>query len=333
MNLKFHFIQFPMKTKTIFHKSILTSVVIIIMLSLSCKKDSLEINDPDTYSSVADFLAKNSTPFQTYTIDAATGDSITTSNGTILEIMPYSFMTQSGSPVIGNVTITYKEIYKRSEMLLNDISTNMLYGGPIKSGGMFYIKAVQGSQVLLIKPGKEITFTMPFQGWPLDTNMVALMLVETDIDTAGWMNPPSDTLGPYSSLYYTAADYIYSLYQFNPPLDSGTWANCDNPGYFSAYSQTTLTLHPLDNYTDYHMDLFLIFNDVNSMVHVYWYGTDFPYSYAPVGLQCTAVAIGVKDGKLYSSFTPLTVSSNLTVNFSLAETTTEAFMSQLEALD
>ncbi len=69
------------------------------------------------------------------------------------------------------------------------------------------------------------------------------------------------------------------------------------------------------------------------MIHVYSNGLNFPYYYAPVGLECTLVAIGVKNGKLYSSFVPLTISSNQSVNFALSAITTDDFVNSLKALD
>ncbi len=77
----------------------------------------------------------------------------------------------------------------------------------------------------------------------------------------------------------------------------------------------------------------LVFNDVNSMIHVYRSGTTFKYNYAPQGTQCTMVAVGVKDGKLYSSFKPVNITNNLTVNFTLAETTLDLFKAQLNLLN
>lgn len=71
------------------------------------------------------------------------------------------------------------------------------------------------------------------------------------------------------------------------------------------------------------------------MIHIYRnYNSpqNFPYYYAPVGLQCTVVAIGIKNGVLYSSFTPTTISNNLTVNFSLNSTTTTDFVAALKLL-
>ncbi|MGP8213998.1 MAG: hypothetical protein ACLQQ4_00400 [Bacteroidia bacterium] len=89
-----------------------------------------------------------------------------------------------------------------------------------------------------------------------------------------------------------------------------------------------------DNPANYNTYVFLVFKNINSMVHVYQgTGYTFPYAYAPVGLQCTVVAVGIKGGKVYSSFTPITISANETVNFTLSETTTAQFKTQLKALN
>jgi len=101
--------------------------------------------------------------------------------------------------------------------------------------------------------------------------------------------------------------------------------------------QTTLSLRPTDNADSFHTDVFLVFKTINSMVHVYrGYNLtfqEFPYNYAPVGLACTVVAIGIKNGVLYSSFTPITISNNQIVNFTLSSTTTDAFIAQLKSLN
>jgi hypothetical protein len=212
----------------------------------------------------------------------------------------------------------------------------MYGGGPIKSAGMFYIKAMQGTQVLQMSWSKKITVTQPLNGLPIDTAMRPLIFQWGVPGTilGGWNPAPQDSMGwPVDSLYWTLSNYIFSLYQFSAPSDSGTWSNSDNCSFFSGYPQTTLTLNPLDSYSTYYTEVFLLFSGINSMVHVYWNGTNFPYYYAPAGLQCTAVAVGVKGGKLYSSFKPLTISTNLTVNFSLSETTTADFKAQLNALN
>jgi len=317
-------------------KSINIVLILLLMVTVySCKKNKTDDNPTktDNYSSVANFLAVNASPMQSYIIDAATGGSFTTPHGTIVSIPANAFETQIGSPVTGNVTIKFKDIYKKSEMLLNDISTNELFGRPIKSAGMFNIKAMQGTEALLLSASKKITITQPLNNLPLDTDMQAFRFKQS-AGLKGWFPAMADSAyGVFDTLKDTVTGYIYSFYNFDVPNESGTWCNSDNSTFFSAYPNTILTLHPLDNRNDYSTEMFLIFSTVNSMVHVFYNGSDFKYSYAPLGLQCTAVAVGVKNGLLYSSFTPVTIGSNLTVNFSLSLTTTADFMAQLDALN
>ena len=312
----------------------------VLFFANSCKKNEDNYNNTnnnfstENYSSVENFKAANSAPMQIYTVDASTGGSFATPKGTVITVPKNAFITKYGSLVTGSVTIKFKDIYKRSDMLFNDLSTNMCAGGPIKSAGMFYIKAIQGTQALQMAWGKKISVQQPLNGWGVDNNMKPLRLIKNDTaNFNGWAPAQTDTLGlPYDSLCWSTSNYIFSLYQFNNPVDSGSWCNSDNPTYFSAYQLTSLILHPLDDPHDYSTEMFLVFGNVNSMVHVYYDGTNFPYVYAPLGLSCTAVAIGAKNGKLYSSFTPITIGSNTTVNFSLSETTDVDFKTQLDAI-
>lgn len=217
-------------------------------------------------------------------------------------------------------------------MLLNDISTNSLSGGPIKSPGMFYIKAMQGNKAVQLQYGQQITIKQPLNGLSIDENMKALILAQ-DSAAAGWIQPPAkkDSIlwKKQDTLTWTTSDYIYTMYQFI----TSSWYNSDNPVHFSSYPQTTLTLQPLDTINVYNTYVFVLLSTVNAMVHVYGNGTNFPYYYAPSGLECTVVAIGVKKGKVYSSFTPITITNNLTVNFSLSETTAKEFKAKLKALN
>ncbi|MGD0710003.1 MAG: hypothetical protein ABR968_02365 [Bacteroidales bacterium] len=317
-------------------------ILLLIAIVSSCKKDNPgnipdSIVQTDNYSSVANFFAVNCPPVQTFTINAS-GGSFRTPNGTWVTI-PASvyFKTESGGAVTGNITIQFKDIYKKSDMFLNNITTNIYGAKPIKSAGMFYIKAMQGSQVLQLIPGynEKITIWQPSHSYPLDNNMKPYILQKDTVE--GWVTPQMqpDTMISNDFLSDSILNYVFSMYQFSSPVDSGSWCNTDDSAYFSAYPQTTLTLTTLNSYSDYNTQVFLFFTNINAMVRFdYWeYTNSFSYKYAPLSLNCTAIAIGVKNGNLYSSFIPITISSNLTVNFSLSQTTTAGFISQLNALN
>ncbi|MBI3502499.1 MAG: hypothetical protein HY063_11975 [Bacteroidetes bacterium] len=303
-----------------------------IAAAASCKKkDTPPSNSTTTtenYSSVNDFFVKNGVAMQTYTVSGTTGGSFTSPQGTVVTIPANAFVTQSNAPVTGNVTIQFKDLYKKSDMLLSNMPTMMAYGAPLKSGGEFFIKASANNSAVVLAPGKKITAAQPVAlTGILDSAMQPFVQQKDSSGTYSWGLTSAD------SINYVASNYLFSLYQFNVPVDSGSWSNSDNSSYFSSYPQTTLTLQPNDNLTTYGTNVFLVFKNISSMVHVYHNGTNFPYYYAPQGLQCTLVAVGIKSGILYSSFVPITISSNQTVNFSLSQTTTSAFITQLKTLN
>ncbi len=265
---------------------------------------------------------------QTYTISGTAGGQFLTPQGTTVVIPPNAFVDQNNNPVTGSVTIQFKDIYKKSDMLLSNKPTQMQFGAPLKSAGEFFVKATVNNAPVFLGTGKKITVKQPLVTGPADTAMVPFVLAPDSFNlNAAWQQ------NPFDSLYVTASQYVFSLYQFSYPADSGTWSNSDNSTFFSAYTQTALTLHANDNPVDYSTDVFLVFKTVNSMVHVYRSGNDYPYLYAPVGLQCTMVAVGIKGSKLYAAFVPVTIGNNQTVNFSLTQITTADFKNQLKALN
>ncbi len=241
-------------------KSIL--FVAVISAVFSCKKTDQTIEaDPDpnpnpvadNYSSPKDFYSKNAVPVQTYTINALTGGNFTSPQGAIVTIAPNSFVTQGNVPVSGTVTIKFRDIYKKSDMLLSNIATSTYWGTPLKSGGEFFIKAMLNNSAVTLLPGKKITVSQPAAlTGGLDTLNVQQPFV--GLDTAGlgigWFPAPAD------SVENAANAYVFSLYHFQFPADSGTWCNSDNASYFSAYTQTTLTLLPADTIASYKTDVF-----------------------------------------------------------------------------
>jgi hypothetical protein len=319
-------------------KKLITLICIVAIVAIvSCKKKDTTVNPSsnttppaaDNYSSIADFFSKNNAAMQSYSINATTGGSFTTPQGTVVTIPANAFLTQSNVLVTGNVTIQFKDLYKKSDMFLSSMPTNSLFGGPLKSGGEFFIKAIANNSALILDTGKSITVAQPvaLTGGLDSLNAQMPFVVVQDTVGMGWNQTNADSVTSF------VHEYIFNLYHFNAPVDSGSWCNSDNSTYFSAYPQTLLTLHPNDTLGVYGTQSFLLFSNLSSMVHVYDDGTNFPYYFAPQGLHCTLVAVGVKNGKLYSSFVPITITANLTVNFSLTLTTTSDFNTALKALN
>lgn len=315
-----------MKTKTTLFAILITLVI------ASCKKDekfSSGIVSGNTYSSMSDFYNTNGVQIQTYSIDANIGGMFVTPKGTKVTVPSNAFVNSLGGIVTGPVTIEFKDIYSKSDMLLSNVPSMTYWGAPLKSAGEFFIKASSGTDALQLDAGKAITIEQPLTDGAIDTAMTTFVGVPDTTGTGvSWAPSPDATLS------YSLSSYIYTMSSFAYPTYAGTWGNSDNGTYFSTFTQTTLTIVADEDPLIYTTDVFLVFSGVNTLVHVYNTGMNhFDYSYAPIGQQCTIVAFGVKDGKAYSSFTPVTISTGQTINFSLTETTDIAFKAQLNALN
>ncbi len=308
-------------------------LVCSILIISSCKKEKSQ--EGGTYSSVYEFLSQNAAPTKVYTVNASTGGSFTTSQGTVVNIPANNFVYPSGRPVTGMVNIEFKDIYKKSDMLFADVPT-VFQGAPLKSAGEFFIRAKAGDSLVQIT--NKIDVQQPANG-KVDSMMLPFIAnVADSIPNNINVTWNLDSIRAAPVTY--ASNYVFSLYNFAQPFASGTWCNSDNPYYFQQYPTTTLTLqdtstNATSSANEPSSAVFLVFKNINCMIHVYEnLPTFYPYSYAPVGLDCTVVAVGINSNKkLVASFTPITISSNQTVLFGLTPITETDFEAKVKALD
>ena len=310
--------------------TLLTLAFCFFILFNSCRKDHASLKNEDSYASTSDFLEKNAPVFHNYVIDGMTGGQFTTQQGTVVEIPPQAFRDQMGHDITSTVNVQFKDIYKKSDMFFSDVPTTIYPSGQLlKSGGEFCIQVTAGNLPLMLKSGKTILVNQPGDltgGIDSINNLTAFGRYDSSAINSGWY--PNQ----YDTVYTSLTNYIYHLSWLNPNASPGTWINTDNATFFSAYPQTSLTLHP-SNQESENCNVYLIFNDIATMIHVYSNGTNFTYSFAPQGLACTMVAIMIKNGSPYSAFVPITITANQVVNFTVSETTTAAFKNYLESLD
>jgi hypothetical protein len=308
-------------------------VLFVGVFFVGCKKENSNSSTSEGITSLTGFYQKNATQSQSFSISAATGGSFTTSQATVVNIPANVFADSLGQMPAGDVTIMFKDVYKKSDMLLSNAPTMTVGGRPLKSGGEFFISVKSNNKTMLLANGNHpITIQQPLHGAASDAGMQAFTGAGANNgDVVNWTLQDSQAV---NKVVGDANSYIYSLYQFNSPAASGTWCNSDNASFFSAYAQTNLNIHGNYDASFKGVDVFVVFKSINCVLHVYkGSGTDYPYAYAPVGLPATIVAVGCKNGNLYSSFTPITISANQTVNFDLEPTTSNAFKTALTALD
>lgn len=301
-------------------------VAIAFMIIVSCSKESnnpLELPVTSKYNAVEDFLAANEVKSQSFNFEGSTGGVFTAEQGTEIFIPAYSFVTESGFPIAEKVTLEFKEIYKKSDMVLSAKPTIQWDGRPLKSEGEFFLKATFDGDAVQLAPGASIVVVPNTFGLPSDTNMEAF----------------TAQMNPFSWIPATGASVVDSVFnrlfigQLLNPKDSGTWYNCDDGSLFDAYQQTTLALHQNDATYLYDTQVFLVFDDINTVLQLDNTGNDFKFDFAPVGLNCMAVALGVKEGILYSSIVPITIAPNQTIEFTMSPVSEEMLKGQLRLLD
>ena len=306
----------------------------IAVISFSgCKKDK-QLNpasNVDSKTALNSFHSRNSVPLEHFTFNASTGGTFTSSKGTKITVPANCFVNGNNSAITGNVTIGFKDIYKKSDMLFSNVSTNFFNGTPLVSGGEFFININGQDSLIFIAQSKNIDIEQPAQA--VDNNMQPMVIPKKDTIPGvanvpnGWVISGSDAIS------FSPSSYVFSLYEFNTPASAGTWCNSDNPTYFSAFTQTSLSIV---NNESYAIEVFLVFKNENSMVHVYYSGDTWHnnYDYAPVGKECTVVAMGYDtDGKLKACFKPITITDNSTVSLDFSTISEDDFKTKVKALD
>lgn len=319
-------------------------MALAITATVSCKR--YKENTPtisETYTSIDDFRTKNDAVLQNHTINASTGGSFTTPQGTVVTIPANAFVTSSNIPVTGQVTIEFKDIYKKSDMVLSGLTTVTIDGKPLKSGGEFYINVLLNNTPIQLAAGKSISVEQPgaLSGGIDTENIMQPYIAVESTDTTNlllWTPVSKDTSTsktPISVSYNRSDNYQVMINKLYTSTGSGTWINSDNDTYFNQYTETTLTGQSLNADQSLENEFYLVFKNINTVVRVWHLNDEKQYydQYAPVGLECTLVVFGTKEGELYATFQPLTITENKVVSYTLNKMTTEEFKTQLTALD
>ena len=302
----------------------------IAVFAVSCKKDDpITPNNPDpTGNSQAlknYFSNKEANAVQTFTIDATLSQSITGTNGTVVNFYPNSFVTSDGTPVTGNVEIKLIEIYKKSDMIrMNKPTMGNLPGGgmaPIISGGEFKVTASQNGQEVLLAPGMSYNLIAPAPNG-IDPNMEIFYGNESG-DTLTWNQADSSLVFGEQGSYYGY-------------FDSLNWVNFD---YFmnDPNPQTTVQVQIPTGFTNQTCAMYVSFDGLNSITSFYNYSggiyTSAPNYTLPIGTEVHFVAMAIIGGVPHVAIVPSTIVDNhLEVITELTATTDSQFETDLNNL-
>src|ERR1700690_4385575 len=138
----------------------------IVSNFIACKKNDNNTIANEGYTSLADFYQKNGVALQNFTVNAVAGGTFTTPQGTVVTIPSNAFIDSVGQSPIGNLSIDFKDIYKKSDMLLSDVPAMTTTGTPLKSGGEFFINVKSANKTMFLKSDSSIKVQQPFNGAP-----------------------------------------------------------------------------------------------------------------------------------------------------------------------
>ncbi len=319
-------------------KSIILAALPFLLITAACKKDKKAEPEPETpvntdnYSSLEDFFEKNGAQKQTFTFDAASGGSFTTPQSTTINIPPNAFQAS------GNITLEFKDIYQKSDMLLSGMPTNLYDGTALTSGGEVFLKALSNGTPVKIAAGKTIEMRLPMTSQPTATMTAFVGINDTLSKSNVWFPSQTQTVTPVQtqpiSTNNGANYYSLTMSDFSSPLNNGTWTNCDHPHFPPSTPQTPFKV--IINNVLKSPKVYMVFKNAKTVITVWaidYPNKNFVYSYAPIGYECTIVAMDVKDGKLHTSITPATIAANQSINLDLKENTSENFKAALKALN
>lgn len=113
--------------------------------------------EPDYGPGIAELFKQLCPPPQVFEIDPLKDTILKAKGGSIIHIPAKAFSNLRPKE---KVRIEFTEVFTKSEMLLNNLSTSS-NGRMLESGGMFKVEAFQGQRKLKLRKRKDLTYYIP----------------------------------------------------------------------------------------------------------------------------------------------------------------------------
>ena len=276
---------------------------IAIMILAGCQPET-SFTREDEQTSVEDFYRKNRKTEQSYTVSGTSGGVKTTTAGNKIYIPDNAFVTKTGTPVTGEVSVSVKEYLTPYDMIMNNMPT-MANGVPLESGGEFRISATKNNQELELASGKFVRIQMK------GSNNNGMQVFNGTEDTQGNVNwtlnqTPGNIVVGDSTLF--AGSSLFS--------NSMGWLNCDK-----FYNEPTVKFraNPVNAPSGDSINVFVHLTGKNTIVKMSWTrGLPYFESDKLLAVPSTFVGISVRNGRFYAGFAAANVKDggSVTLNFS-----------------
>jgi hypothetical protein len=310
-------------SKTACMKQTVLAALALSVLAVACQKElSLDSDNNVTTDLLASLEAKQPGP-QTFSLATGVPSAITGQKGTRVDFPANAFVTKSGAPVSGAVSVELKEIYEVWEMVLHNKFTQVGLT-PIESGGQFYLRATQNGQELKLAPSVTLTAALPTQ------NALPGMQVfnGSKLDTGGrsifsWSLPPNTTTNRVNISLDSSG-----LQQYIMKFDSVGWINCDR---FINEPMHTAQVRIANYLPGEDASVLMHFTGMKSVTRM-WNENGLYKVQAPER-AVTLVALASRNGELYAAFLPVQLQAGTTYSLTLAPMSEAEFGQKLRSLN
>jgi hypothetical protein len=284
-------------------QQILGGLIAIVVLA-GCQPEN-SFTREDIQTSVEDFYQKNRVTEHSYTVSGASGGVKTTAAGNKIYIPDNAFVTKTGTPVTGEVSISVKEYLTPYDMIINNMPT-MADGVPLESGGEYKISATTNNQELELASGKFIRIQM------------------TKGNSNNWMQVFKGTEDAQGNVNWTLDQAPGNIVVGDSTLFAGSslfsssigWLNCDK-----FYNEPTVSFraNPVNAPSGDSINVFVHLTGRNTIVKMSWTrGLPYFESDKLLAVPSTFVGISVRNGKFYAGFASANVKDggSISLNFS-----------------
>ncbi|MFN4286167.1 MAG: hypothetical protein ACK4E8_09420 [Lacibacter sp.] len=351
--------------------NVIVTALLFSVLSTACRKNQdsdMGGNDRDIRK-LSEFFAAHEVKNETFTINAATGGTVTTRKGTVITFPANAFKNASNQIVTGNVTVHVRDLFQPADMILSNRPTNADHGMLISYGEINVQAEQNGARLQLSDSVTRVRVPAapnPTTGgqireipmWRGDTTLY------TTLSGHNHENQPTtvNMAIPYSrGINWSQIPGRFATNNMNGTssfvLDSlGAWRNVDvfyaDPrpkttvlGYFSnQWNSSTATGHM---YHEPNMLYFKVRNQ-NILVKLTSKILNAPndkrgfLSYQnvmPIGLEGTFLAVSFNNNKIYAEMKDVTIGSPdpgknyVPVTFVLSEVTESQLLSMIQQMN
>lgn len=213
---------------------------VVVGLSFqSCYRDS-EVFVPK-FVQIDEYINALKRPSQTFTINAAETSTFTTAGKAVFRFPSEGYYYENdGNTVSGDITVYVKEIYRKGDMIRENVVTVSTDNELLGSGGMFQLEMQQNGKKVLLRDDKKINIDIPAVNTGNETPLAGMQVyngaVRQDSAYLGFVTWKLNNLGDIAETG-TWIDGIDQLEVLGYRLTTAgyQWINCD---YFASFNST-----------------------------------------------------------------------------------------------